>query len=132
MIANANMPSLARVPPHSRMFTRGSLGSDLDGRSREGRYLRRVESELAKHVGGAPNFPQKLLIRRAARAMLRLELMDLKMATGNWTEQDGRVFGGLNNAVRLCLRELGVQTLPVKQPSLADVLARHDRGASPP
>jgi hypothetical protein len=123
MIQNTNMPAIARVPPHSRMFTRGSLGSDLDGRSREGRYLRRVESELSKHVGGKPNFPQKLLIRRAARAMLRLELMDLKMATGDWTEQDGRVFGGLNNSLRLCLRELGVKSMLEPQMSLADKMA---------
>jgi hypothetical protein len=119
------MPAIARTPPHSRMFTRGTLGQDLDGRSREGRFLRHVESELARHVGGKPNFPQKLLIRRAARAMLRLELLDLKMAEGNWTEQDGRVFGGLNNTVRLCLRELGVKTT-VKPPSLASRLGMPD------
>jgi hypothetical protein len=49
--------------------------------------------------GGSPSFAQKLLIRRAARAMLRLELLDEKMAAGNWTDHDSRTFGGLNNAV---------------------------------
>jgi hypothetical protein len=108
------------------MFKRGSLGDDLSGRSREGRFLRRVEFELAKHVGGEPSFPEKLLIRRTARAMLRLELLDAKMASGNWTEYDGRVFGALSNHVRLCCRELGMKPSVVdKTPSLADIAARH-------
>jgi hypothetical protein len=67
---NRNLPVLAPVPPHSRMFSRGSLGEDIDGRSKEGRFIRRVESELTQHIGGAPNFAQALLIRRCARGML--------------------------------------------------------------
>jgi hypothetical protein len=41
--------------------------------------------------------------------MLRLELLDEKMAAGHWTDHDARTFGGLTNAVRLMLRELGVK-----------------------
>jgi hypothetical protein len=37
--------------------------------------------------------------------MLRLELLDEKAAKGNWSEHDNRLFSGLNNAVRLMLRE---------------------------
>jgi hypothetical protein len=61
-----------------------------------------------------------MLIRRCARGMLRLELLDEKMATGNWTDHDGRTFGGLTNPVRLMLRELGVkaEAAPEKPPSL--------------
>lgn len=99
------------------------MGDEVDGRSREGRFLKKVEVELSAHVGGSPNFAQKTLIRRAARAMLRLELLDEKMTTGNWTDHDGRVFGGLNNALRMCLRELGIKAAPPKTPTLQDYLA---------
>jgi hypothetical protein len=128
VIQNPGMPAIARTPPHSRMFRRGTLGRDLDGRSPEGRFLRHVEAALSQHVGGQPNFPQKLLIRRAARAMLRLELLDIKMAEGNWTEQDGRIFGGLNNAVRLCLRELGIKSAADK-PLSVDSYLKHRSSA---
>jgi hypothetical protein len=103
------------------VFARGSLG-EADGRSREGRFLRQVETELTRHVGGEPSFAQKMLIRRAARAMLRLELLDEKMASGSWTDHDSRTFGGLNNALRLCLRELGVKAVAHKP---ANPLAEH-------
>jgi hypothetical protein len=47
--------------------------------------------------------------------MLRLEWLDAKMASGNWTDHDARTFGGLYNALRLALRELGVrETKPKK------------------
>jgi hypothetical protein len=119
-----------RLGPHSKVLMRGSVG-ELDGRSREAKFLRHVQFELAKHVGGSPNFAQQLLIRRCARAMLRLELMDKLAETGNWSNWDGRVFGALSNHVRLCLRELGVMPSVVdKTPSLEEIAARHK--AKPP
>jgi hypothetical protein len=96
-------------PQQSRVFNRGVLGDKIDGRSREGRFLIRCEAELIADIGGEPSFAQKMLIRRCARGMLRLELLDEKMAAGNWTDHDARTFGGLTNAVRLMLRELGVK-----------------------
>ncbi len=127
MTLNRNMPQIAPVAPYSRMFSRGSLGSDIDGRSREGKFIRRVEAELAQHIGGEPNFAQRLLIRRAARAMLRLELLDSKMGSGDWTPHDAREFGTLNNALRLCLKELGIQPSVADKapPSLDAIAARH-------
>lgn len=101
--------ALSPLAPHSKLFKRGALGDAIDGRSTEGKFLRRIERELVTQVGGEPSFAQSLLIRRAARSMLQLELMDEKMASGNWTAFDARTQGGLNNTVRLCLRELGVK-----------------------
>jgi len=114
------------IGPHSRVFGRGAVGK-LDGRSREGRYLRAVEAELLEHVGPAATVTQRILVGRAARAMLRLELFDEKMSAGKeLTTQDGHVYGALNNALRLCLRELGLKgKAPAKAPSLADIAARH-------
>ena len=126
MKPTASTPNTVRVGPHSRALRRGVVGDQIDGRSREGRFLRAAEAELIAHVGGEPSFTQRLLIRRAARAMLRLELFDEKLASGNWSDHDGRTYGGLQNAVRLMLRELGLKA-PAKDraPSLADIAARH-------
>jgi hypothetical protein len=55
--------------------------------------------------------------------MLKLELLDSKMTSGNWTDHDARTFGGLNNVVRLCLRELGVKSAPKRGPSLQEYLS---------
>ena len=75
----------AKVGPYSAAFTRGSVGDTIDGRSREGRFLRRVEAELVAGVGGEPTFAQSLLIRRAARIMLQLEF-----STRRWRRGIGR------------------------------------------
>jgi hypothetical protein len=95
--------------PTSKAFRNGALGDRVDGRSREGKFLRRVEAELVAQIGGEPSFAQELLIRRVARSSLQLELLDEKMMRGEFRESDGRIQGGLQNAVRLCLRELGTQ-----------------------
>lgn len=86
--------------------------------------MTKCERELVAQVGGAPSFTQRLLIRRLARGMLRLELLDEKMTSG-WTDHDARTFGGLSNAVRLLARELGLKSASAKTPDLADILAEH-------
>jgi hypothetical protein len=121
-----------KVGPYSTAFTRGTVG-DIDGRSREGRFLRRVEAELVAQVGGQPSFAQSLLIRRAARSMLQLELLDGKMASGAWTGHDARTQGGLNNAVRLALRELGLKPIERQAaPSAIERLRAHVHGRASP
>ena len=99
------------------------IGDAIDGRSREGKFLRKCEAELVAQVGGQPSFAQRLLIRRIARAMLKLEMFDAKMAGGSWTDHDARTYGGLSNALRLMLRELGLKAAPAKGPSLSEYLA---------
>ena len=111
-----------RRGPYCKALSRGSLG-EVDGRSKEGKFLRRVEGELVAQLGGEPSFAQRLLIRRAARSLLQLELLDLKLATGSWTAHDCRTQGGLNGTVRLALRELGLKATPPKAPSLAEYLS---------
>lgn len=121
---------LAPLHVHSRTIRRGSLGSDLDGRSREGKFVRRVELELVDQIG-APTFTQVLAIRRIARLMLQAELFDQKMAGGDWTGHDARSAGAVNNAVLRALKDLGLGGRAEKPAlTLADIAARHAKGAS--
>jgi len=84
--------------------------------------VRRVEWELAAQVG-RPSFAQRLLI---ARMMLRLEQFDKRFDEGTLTEFDVKVLGGLQNAIRLCLRDLGLKPEPVRarMSPLADHFSR--------
>lgn len=105
----------------SRVLRRGVLGDRVDGRSREGRFLLKCEAELLAQLGPAPTFTQKMLVRRLARGLLRLELLDEKMTSGEWTDHDARTFGGLTNAVRLIARELGLKkAAPAEKPLSLD------------
>jgi hypothetical protein len=118
---------IPRIGPYSRLLSRGAIGGSIDGRSREGRFLRAFEAELTKHIGGNPTVTQRVLIRRAARAMLRLELFDEKMAAGEWTDKDGKVYGGLSNSIRLIMRELGLKGSAVAA-NPADTLHAYIKG----
>ena len=92
-------------------------------RTREGRFLKHAEAQLAAQLGGSPSFAQAILIRRAARAMLQLEKLDEKIATGAWTDHDARTYGGLGNNLRLTLRELGLKSAEAPKP--VSPLAEH-------
>ena len=132
---NAHDPprKMRRLTSESLVFRGGQIGGRIDGRSAEGRFLAKCEAELTAQLssalGGAPpSFTQAMLIRRAARALLRLELLDRKAAEGSWTDHDARTFGGLNNAVRLFMREIAMQARTpagkAKPPDLGDYLAQ--------
>ena len=112
-----------RIGPYSRNIRRGALAS-IDGRSRAGKLLRRVEAELLAQISGEPTFAQKLLCRRAARAVWMLDELDMKLVEGrNWNACDSNTQGGLSNSLRLILRELGIKAAPAKKPTLASYLA---------
>jgi hypothetical protein len=40
-----------RLKPDSRALGRGALGDAIDGRSREGKFVRRIEAELLDQLG---------------------------------------------------------------------------------
>jgi hypothetical protein len=113
------------LTPESRLVRRGSLGDVFDARSREGKFLVRVEAELLAPLGPEPSFGQKLLARRAARLALRLELFDEKVAHGkDWTPHDLRAYHALQNGLRLLIRELtGLRASPSDAlPSLDEIV----------
>ena len=102
----------------------------MDGRSRAGKLLRRVEAELLAQIPGEPTFAQKLLCRRAARAVWMLDELDMKLVEGrNWNACDSNTQGGLSNSLRLILRELGIKAAPAKpKPTLGEYLASKSDG----
>ncbi|HEV2547015.1 MAG TPA: hypothetical protein VGU20_06750 [Stellaceae bacterium] len=104
----------------------------LDGRTREAQFLKRTEAELLRHLGGAEKatVPQRILIRRVAADLLRLELLDVKAANGEFTELDGRVAHALRNSVRLALREIGLEAAEPPPKSLREHIAERDAEAS--
>jgi hypothetical protein len=92
---------------YSRRLSRGILaGLPLDGRTYEGRVARQLERELLEHIGGPPNAIERLLIRQCVRQQLQLDWLGMKLLGGDFTDHDRRVFGALNNSLRLTLREL--------------------------
>jgi hypothetical protein len=128
--------SLAQVEPHKKR-RRTALGphtrehrllAGIDWRTREGRTLVVAREELTRHVGGKPNNVQKALIERAARLTLYIELMDAEaLKAGMMSERDSRQYLAWVNALRLCLREIGVKAAPSETlPSLDEIV----RGSS--
>jgi hypothetical protein len=113
------------VRPYSKAIQRGSLGSDIDGRSAAGKFLRRIESELTEQLGNNLTFSQKLAVRRIARLSLQAESFDAKLASGDWTPHDSRTASGISNALMRALKDLGLKAKePPRGPTLAELLAQ--------
>jgi hypothetical protein len=108
---------------NSALFRKGALGN-INGSSTEGRFLRDAEAQLSAHLGGteALTLPQKLLVARLARVMLRQELLDRKYAAGQCSEFDLKVIGALGNQFRLLVRELGMKPAPAAPLSVKEAL----------
>jgi hypothetical protein len=64
--------------PGSRRLPRDAIGDNFDARSREGRFLRRAESDLCAQLNREPTLAELVLIRRAARLMLAVEQLDTR------------------------------------------------------
>ena len=128
-------PALARnhpkLDPYSRTLRRGAIADSVDGRSALGRFIRDLEAQLIAHVGGSPTITQKLLIERAVKLRVQLDMLDTKLAMGSWTPHDSRTYGGMLNAFRLVCRELGLQAAAVKPASLDEQIALLPRMGPP-
>lgn len=121
---------LGPLGPHSRVLSRGALGDAIDGRSKEGRFLRVAEQELLLQLSREPSFAERLLVRRISRSMLQTELYDQKLSGGGaFTAHDARAFSALGNQIRLGLRDLGLKPAALKTKT-ASPLAAHF--ANPP
>jgi hypothetical protein len=105
-------PRVRRYGPHSRITTRGAIG-DMDGNSWEAKFVKTLERAYVEQAGGNPDHALRRIIVRLVRLELRMELFEQK-PQAQWTDHDGRTFGGLNSAVRLLSREF--RQLARKQP----------------
>jgi hypothetical protein len=113
-----------RFGPYSRAIDRGAIGA-LNGRSREGRFVRHYESMLVEHCGGNPSITQRALISRAARLALHLELMDERALAGKpFVEHDHNYCVSWSNSLARMLARLGFDAVKVPAPSLDDVRRR--------
>jgi hypothetical protein len=121
LISNMSGRRMAnRVGPYSRI---GPLAK-VDGRSREGRFLKSVRVELTEHVGGFPSATQRALIERAAWLSLRVAQLDAKMArTEGFTDHDSRTYLAWTNSLTRCLRELGLKPVSAPARTLADIVS---------
>src|SRR6516164_8438723 len=84
----AARPKKTRRRPH-RLGPYSSVGAlaGLDGRTWEYLYVKKCRRELEEHIGGEPTTVQRKLIERASWLMLRLSMMDRRLA-----EDGGRKF----------------------------------------
>lgn len=94
----------------------------LDGRSKEALFLKARRDELTAHIGGSPNAVQRMLIERAARLALRLELFDERDLTNpKYLDRDERKLLAYHNSLVRTLARLGIKGAPVKPPTLDDI-----------
>jgi hypothetical protein len=111
--------------PYSRSIDRGAVGGAIDGRSREGRFLRSYERQLTEHIGGKPSVTQRCLIQRAARLALHLELMDERSLAGDhvFTTHDHLHYVSWSNSLARMLARLGLQSAATSGKTLDQHLA---------
>jgi hypothetical protein len=110
--------------PYSRVIDRGALGT-INGRSREGKFLRAYELALIEHVGGRPSATQRALITRTARLALHLELLDERAVVEGrgLSATDTHFYCVWSNSLARHLAKLGFEPTPPAKPRLADTLS---------
>ena len=83
--------------------------AELDGRSIEAQEEKRLIRELSEHVG-RPTAVQRVLIKRAARLLIMIGQLEVRMIEGNELgDLGGRQVVALHNALRLSLSALGLE-----------------------
>ena len=82
-----------------------------DGRTKEGRLVQSLRSELMEHVGGSPSVTQRLLIDQACELRLGLATMD--------SDRDARTFLDWNNSLAALLKQIE-QAAPNTKPAAAE------------
>jgi hypothetical protein len=101
---------------------RHRLGN-LDRRTHEAKLFDSFRTELVRHVGGTPNVVQAAIIERCAWVKLQCAMLDGKLASGDFTEQDSHVYLAWANTLARLLTRLGLDAATAPAPSLQDVLA---------
>ncbi|TLU71466.1 hypothetical protein [Lichenicoccus roseus] len=96
----------------------------LDGRSTEGRLLRKVREELIAHVGGKPSATQKQIIEQICWLRLHITKMDAKaLQAGEFSLAAGKQYLAWSNSLERLSRQLGLQGPKQKPPTAAEMVA---------
>ena len=85
-----------------------------DMRTREGRLLRQMRSELARHLGGRLTATQTVLVERAAMFHLRCAMLDAKILDDTFSEHDAKPYVAFSNSLTRTLAALGMQPAAAK------------------
>jgi hypothetical protein len=115
-------------PPSVGPYSKPAVLAKVDGRTREGRLLKRVRADLTAHLGGAPSITQRMVIERAAALTLKLALLDAANPDAFFDEHASNYYLAWSNSLERCLRQLGLQpsqAMPTEQ-TLAEFLQRDD------
>ncbi len=116
-----------RVRPRIGPYSQAGAVALLDGRSREAQWMKARRAELIEHVGGQPNAAQRMLIERAVRLSLQLELMDERLTHGEpFKPRDHNHYLAWSNSLTRTLRALGLKGAPEQPKTLADIMAEID------
>jgi hypothetical protein len=104
--------------------------ANLDGRTKEAAFVRKVRAELVAHVGGSPSVTKRALIDAAVQIRLRLAVMDAEFAqTKTFTEHTSRQYLAWSGHYARMLKQLGMDAPSEKPPSLAEILAQRSAAA---
>ena len=115
------------VLPHDKPLDLSGLATKLVQRLVLG-------AEQVEYIGGDPTVAQRLLIERIIKMNLQLDALEAKLERDEWTTNDQRTYGALNNALRLALRELEAMGQRArgkkkKGPDLDELITEHRRPA---
>jgi hypothetical protein len=110
-----------------RQFARTAKGVRVpSGRSREGRLLLAFRETLIKHVGGKPSSVQLALINSATQLKMHLDRLDEASAASGeaLSEHQTKVYLAWSNSLARTLKLLGLQGVPEKPPTIAELMAQ--------
>jgi hypothetical protein len=82
----------------------------IDGRLLEAKEEKRLIKALTEHVGGSPSVTQEILIKRTARFVIMLEVLERRvLETKDFGDLQARQMIALSNSARLNLQALGLK-----------------------
>jgi hypothetical protein len=99
-----------------------------DGRSPTGRLERQVVRELTAHIGGKPTAVQRILIMRAARLVVVIEMLEKQIIeSGVVGDHAGRQVLAWHNTLRLVMQSIGIEAPAEDAPTVSEFLAGYER-----
>jgi hypothetical protein len=109
-------------------YSRPAALANFDGRSRDGRFMRRVRADLTAHVGGKPSAAQRAIIDRIAWLHLHIAMIDARSSERRgMTDCDARTYLAWTNTLARMLGRLGLKGAAAEPRNLRDTYAATTR-----